>query len=273
MLTMEALSQTEIISIIILILFSGSIAGILAGLIGVGGGIVVVPVLFYLFTYLGYNEFIIMHMAVATSLFIIVPTSIRSALQHRNRGAFDNKVFKRWFIPLAFGSLSGSVVASFLSFEVLTLFFAVIAGFVSIQMLQNQKERKLPKIVFSIAPLFIGIVSAMMGIGGGTLSVPIMNFSGIEIKKAIGTSAAFGTVIAIPSSIGFIITGLSQSSLLPEYTIGYINWLFFILIVPVTLIFVPVGVKIAHKISQNILRRLFGLFLGITAVKMFSDLI
>ena len=114
MLTMEALSQIEIISIIILILFSGSIAGILAGLIGVGGGIVVVPVLFYLFTYLGYNEAIIMHMAVATSLFIIVPTSIRSALQHRNRGAFDNKVFKRWLFPLAFGSLSGSVIASFL---------------------------------------------------------------------------------------------------------------------------------------------------------------
>lgn len=270
---METLSQIEIISIVSLILLSGSIAGILAGLIGVGGGIVVVPLLFYLFTYLGYNEAIIMHMAVGTSLFIIVPTSIRSAVQHRSRDAFDNIVFKRWFFPLAFGSLLGSVIASFLSFKILTLFFAVIAGIVSIQMLLNQKETKLPSVIFSIAPFFIGIISAMMGIGGGTLSVPVMNFSGIEIKKAIGTSAAFGTVIAIPASIGFMIGGFSQSSLLPPFSLGYINWLFFILIVPVTLIFVPVGVRIAHKISQDILRKLFGLFLAITAAKMFSDLV
>ena len=266
----------NLISLILLTLFSGCIAGILAGLLGVGGGIVIVPLLYYVLNYLDYDQSIIMHVAVGSSLLIIVPTSIRSAIQHRNRGSFDQKVFRKWIIPLLLGTIIGVVLAGYATFEILTGIFASIAALVSIEMLLNRKTEKsktLPsKILLRVSPIFIGLISVMMGIGGGSLSVPIMNYSGIEMRKAVGTSAAFGTVIAIPGSIGFIIGGLGQP-LLPPLSIGYINLIAFGLIVPATLLTVPIGVNFAHRISQNKLRKLFALFLGVTAIKMFTDVI
>jgi len=266
----------NLISLILLTLFSGCIAGILAGLLGVGGGIVVVPLLYYVLNYLNYDQSIIMHVAVGSSLLIIVPTSIRSAIQHRNRGSFDQKVFRKWIIPLLLGTITGAVLAGFATFEILTGIFASIATLVSIEMFLNRKTEKskilLSKILLQVSPIFIGLVSVMMGIGGGSLSVPIMNYSGIKMRKAIGTSAAFGTVIAIPGSIGFIIGGLEQT-LLPPLSIGYVNLIAFGLIVPATLLTVPIGVNLAHRTSQNKLRKLFALFLGVTAIKMFTDVI
>ena len=266
----------NLISLILLTLFSGCIAGILAGLLGVGGGIVVVPLLYYVLNYLNYDQSIIMHVAVGSSLLIIVPTSIRSAIQHRKRGSFDQNIFKKWIPPLFLGTIIGAFLAVYATFEVLTIIFASIATLVAIEMFLNRKTKKskiLPtKILFQISPIFIGLVSVMMGIGGGSLSVPIMNYSGIEMRKAVGTSAAFGTVIAIPGSIGFIIGGLGQT-LLPPLSIGYVNLIAFGLIVPATLLTVPIGVNLAHRISQNKLRKLFGLFLGVTAIKMFTDVI
>ncbi len=266
----------NLISLILLTLFSGCIAGILAGLLGVGGGIVVVPLLYYVLNYLNYDQSIIMHVAVGSSLLIIVPTSIRSAIQHRKRGSFDQDVFRRWIAPLFLGTIIGAFIAVYATFEVLTIIFATIATLVAIEMFLNRKTKKykkLPsKILFQIFPIFIGLVSVMMGIGGGSLSVPIMNYSGIEMRNAVGTSAAFGTVIAIPGSIGFIIGGWGET-LLPPFSIGYVNLIAFGLIVPATLLTVPIGVNFAHRISQNKLRKLFGLFLGITAIKMFTDVI
>ena len=271
---MEILNQTDFL---VLIILAGSLAGVLAGLLGVGGGIVIVPLLYYVLNFLEFDQSIIMHVAVATSLFIIIPTSIRSSVEHRVRGSFDKNVFKIWLIPLAFGAGLGSVLAIYSSFMVLTLLFAVIASFVSIQMFfvkkDSEKNFTIPKSIFRISPFFIGLVSAMMGIGGGTLSVPIMNYSGIEIKKAVGTSAAFGTVIAIPASLGFMLGGLHQADILPPFSIGYVNWMAFLLIVPITLITVPIGVNLAHRSSQFLLQKLFALFLGLTALKMFGDLI
>ena len=266
----------NLISLILLTLFSGCIAGILAGLLGVGGGIVVVPLLYYVLNYLDYDQSIIMHVAVGSSLLIIVPTSIRSAIQHRNRGSFDQKVFRKWIIPLLLGTIIGTVLAGYATFEILTGIFASIATLVSIEMFLNRKTEKsktLPsKILLQVSPIFIGLVSVMMGIGGGSLSVPVMNYSGIEMRKAVGTSAAFGTLIAIPGSIGFIIGGLGQP-LLPPFSFGYVNLIAFGLIVPATLLTVPIGVSFAHRVSHNKLRKLFALFLGITAIKMFTDVI
>ena len=269
---MEIFSQ---IDFLLLIVLAGALAGILAGLLGVGGGIVIVPLLYYILNILGYNQSIIMHVAVGTSLFIIIPTSIRSSVEHRVRGSFDEQVFKLWFIPIIIGAALGSLLAIYSSFKLLTFLFAVIASLVSIQMFFSDSDRKIeiPKSIFRASPFFIGIVSAMMGIGGGSLSVPIMNYSGIEIKKAVGTSAAFGTVIAIPASLGFMLGGLHQADILPPFSIGYVNWMAFLLIVPITLITVPIGVNLAHRSSQFLLQKLFALFLGVTALRMFSDLI
>ena len=266
----------NLISLVFLTLLSGCIAGILAGLLGVGGGIVVVPLLYYVLNYLNYDQSIIMHVAVGSSLLIIVPTSIRSAIQHKNRGSFDQKVFRKWIIPLLLGAIIGSVVAGYATFEVLTGIFAAVATLVSIEMFLNRKTKQskvLPSnILFQVSPIIIGLVSVMMGIGGGSLSVPIMNYAGIEMRKAVGTSAAFGTLIAIPGSIGFIIGGLGQP-FLPPFSFGYVNLIAFGLIVPATLLTVPIGVNFSHRVSQNKLRKLFGLFLGVTAIKMFTDVI
>ena len=266
----------NLISLVLLTLLSGCIAGILAGLLGVGGGIVVVPLLYYVLNYLNYDQSIIMHVAVGSSLLIIVPTSIRSAIQHKHRGSFDQNVFTKWTIPLLVGAIVGAVLAGYATFEVLTGIFASIAALVSIEMFLNRQAKRskaVPsKTLFQIAPIFIGLVSVMMGIGGGSLSVPVMNYSGIEMRKAVGTSAAFGTLIAIPGSIGFIIGGLGQP-LLPPFSFGYVNLIAFGLIVPATLLTVPIGVSFAHRVSHNKLRKLFALFLGITAIKMFTDVI
>ena len=266
----------NLISLVFLTLLSGCIAGILAGLLGVGGGIVVVPLLYYVLNYLNYDQSIIMHVAVGSSLLIIVPTSIRSAIQHKNRGSFDQKVFRKWIIPLLLGAIIGSVIAGYATFEVLTGIFATIATLVSIEMFLNRKTKQskvLPSnILFQVSPIIIGLVSVMMGIGGGSLSVPIMNYAGIEMRKAVGTSAAFGTLIAIPGSIGFIIGGLGQP-FLPPFSFGYVNLIAFGLIVPATLLTVPIGVNFAHRVSHIKLRKLFALFLGITAIKMFTDVI
>lgn len=269
---MEIFSQ---IDFLLLIVLAGALAGVLAGLLGVGGGIVIVPLLYYILNILDYNQSIIMHVAVGTSLFIIIPTSIRSSVEHRVRGSFDKEVFRLWFIPIIIGAALGSLLAIYSSFKVLTLLFALIASLVSIQMFFGDSDRNITisKSIFRASPLFIGLISAMMGIGGGSLSVPIMNYSGIDMKKAVGTSAAFGFLIAIPASVGFMIGGYQIADMLPPFSIGYVNWMAFLLIVPITLMTVPIGVKMAHKSSQKGLRMLFALFLGITAIRMFSDLI
>ena len=269
---MEIFSQIEFLLLIIL---AGALAGTLAGLLGVGGGIVIVPLLYYILNILDYNQSIIMHVAVGTSLFIIIPTSIRSSVEHRVRGSFDEQVFKLWFIPIIIGAALGSLLAIYSSYKLLTLLFAIIASMVSLQMFFSNSNRSItiPNSVFRASPFFIGLISAMMGIGGGSLSVPIMNYSGIDMKKAVGTSAAFGFLIATPASIGFMLGGYQMADILPPFSIGYVNWMAFLLIVPITLMTVPIGVKIAHKSSQKGLRMLFALFLGVTAIRMFSDLI
>ena len=269
---MEIFSQ---IDFLLLIVLAGALAGVLAGLLGVGGGIVIVPLLYYILNILDYNQSIIMHVAVGTSLFIIIPTSIRSSVEHRVRGSFDREVFRLWFIPIIIGAALGSLLAIYSSFKILTLLFAVIASLVSIQMFFSDSDWNITisKSIFRASPFFIGLISAMMGIGGGSLSVPIMNYSGIDMKKAVGTSAAFGFLIALPASVGFMIGGYQMADMLPPFSIGYVNWMAFLLIVPITLMTVPIGVKMAHKSSQKGLRMLFALFLGITAIRMFSDLI
>ena len=272
---METIINSNLIGLVLLTLVAGAIAGILAGLLGVGGGIVVVPLLYYILTFLNYDQSIIMHVAVGTSLFVIVPTSIRSAIQHKKRDSFDARIFKKWFVPMVAGTIIGSIIANYASFKALTGLFASIALIVSLQMFLSSKKSnrnfKIPKFLYLIFPCLIGLISVMMGIGGGTMSVPVMNHLGVGMRKAVGTSASFGTVIAIPGTIGFIVGGMGNP-LLPPFSLGYINIMAFSLIVPATLLTVQIGVNYAHRISQLKLRRLFALFLGITAIKMLSDL-
>jgi uncharacterized membrane protein YfcA len=259
-----------------LLLLAGAVAGVLAGLLGVGGGIVIVPALYHIFSYLEVPDEVRMHLAVGTSLATIIPTSIRSVKAHHDRGSFDSTLFKSWIPGIVVGVLLGTWLATLAEFAQLTLVFATVALIVSLYMTFGSPEWKLrdglpANPANSIIASFVGAVSAMMGIGGGTLSVPILNLCGIPIHRSVGTAAGFGLVIAVPGTLGFIVGGWN-TALLPPFSFGYVNWLGFLLIVPATVLTVPFGAKLAHSLSQTGLRRVFALFLGITSLRMFIDI-
>ena len=254
----------------------GLFAGVLAGLLGVGGGIVIVPALYHVFSYLDVDPAIRMHLAVGTSLATIIPTSIRSVLGHRKRGAVDGALMRAWAAPILVGVLAGTALAAIGSSAGLMAVFAVVAMAVAVHMAFGKPEWRLADhlpggIGGQLLPACIGAVSAMMGIGGGTLSVPILSLFAYPIHRAVATAAGFGLLIAVPATVGFVFAGWSAPAL-PAYTIGYVSLIGFALIVPATLLSVPLGVRLAHWMSERLLRRAFAVFLGITSIRMFLDL-
>lgn len=258
-------------------LATGVVAGILAGLLGVGGGIVIVPVLFNLFDLIGIDPSVRMHLAVGTSLATIIPTSISSARAHHKRGSVDVDLLKSWGITIFIGVLAGTAVASVVEGDVLTGVFGVLALAVAYNMAFKKDgwsiTDHLPTgIVKHLIALFIGGFSAMMGIGGGTFSVPVLSACNYPIRKAVGTASAIGLIIAIPGASGFILSGLEVDNL-PFASVGYVNLIGFACIVPTTILSAPFGAKIAHTISTGGLRKAFALFLFLTALRMIYSLI
>jgi uncharacterized membrane protein YfcA len=258
-------------------LLAGAIAGLLAGLLGVGGGIVIVPALYHIFSYLDVADEVRMHLAVGTSLATIIPTSIRSVMAHNERGNFDRGLFNQWVPGIILGVLAGTWLANLASFHELTLIFATVALIVAVYMAMGSPDWKLreglpPNPVNSLVAAVVGAISAMMGIGGGTLSVPTLNLCGVPIHRSVGTAAGFGLVIAVPGTLGFIVGGWNNE-MLPAFSLGFVNWLGVLLIIPATILAVPYGAKLAHSLSQTGLKRAFALFLGITSLRMFTDII
>lgn len=253
------------------LLLTGAVAGILAGLLGVGGGIVIVPVLYHLFTLLGIDPEVRMHLAVGTSLAAIVPTSIISARAHYRRGGLRPDLLKPLIPGTLVGVLIGSLLSGYLSGQVLAAIFAVVALLVALNMtLERSLDLRdgLPGTAgTSLLGVFIGSLSTLMGIGGGTLSVPILNACRTAMHIAVGTGAALGVVISLPGALAYLVNGLDATNL-PPASLGYVNLLGLALIVPVTMLTAPWGARIAHAINANLLRRLFALFLALTAVRM-----
>lgn len=254
---------------------TGILAGVLAGLLGVGGGIVVVPVLYLLFSYLDIDPEVRMHVAVGTSLATIIPTSIRSVRGHARRGAFDGDIFRRWAPAIFLGAVAGTAIATAVDFAVLTGTFAMIALLVALQMgLGNPAWRLADSLPgpggATLLGAVIGGLSAMMGIGGGTLSVPTLSLFGVPIHRAVGTASGFGIVISLPAVLGFAWGGWGLTGL-PPGSLGYVNLLGLALIVPATLLSVPLGVRLAHALDPRGLRRAFAVFLGLTAARMLWD--
>lgn len=260
-----------------LLLLAGALAGLLAGLLGVGGGIVIVPALYHIFGYLDVDDSVRMHLAVGTSLATIIPTGFRSARAHAKRGSFDKELISTWTPAMITGVLLGTWTATLANFNVLTSVFAVVAIIVALYMGLGNPDWRLSNALpnrFWRQPIAasIGAISAMMGIGGGTIGVPIMSMFGVPIHRAVGTAAGFGMIIAVPATFGMILGGWGKTDL-PPFSIGYVNWLGFLLIVPTTLLLVPVGARLAHSLSQAGLRRAFAIFLGLTSLRMFSDIV
>ena len=254
-------------------LATGAVAGVLAGLFGIGGGIVIVPVLEGALGFAGVDPAIRMHIAVATSLATIIPTSISSARAHHARQSVDVSIVKRWWLFVLIGALLGAWIASQVHSRVLAMVFATFALLVAIKMLFFPDTKNLTDDVprnpaVTLIPTGIGCFSTMMGIGGGTFSVMTLSLFGVPIHKAVGTAALFGLVISLPGTLGFVFTGFEDPRL-PAGNIGYVSLIGFGLIAPATFFTAPIGAKIAHSFSEKKLTVLFGAFLVIAAIRLY----
>lgn len=250
----------------------GAVAGLLAGLLGVGGGIVIVPMLYVALGFLQVDESVRIHTAVATSLATLVPTAWNSMRSHRKRGAVDDAFLKAWGPWILVGSIAGVALGGGAKPAVLTTVFGAIALVVAIHMALVSAETRvadhLPKGVGRV-PMALGIggFSTLMGIGGGTLAVPLLTLFNYPIRRAIGTSSAVGMIVGIPGAVGFAIAGWGEPDRLP-LSLGYVSLVGFLMLAPTQTLMAPVGARLAHAIPQAAMRRVFALFLGIVATRM-----
>ncbi|WP_372655097.1 sulfite exporter TauE/SafE family protein [Halobacteriovorax sp.] len=252
-------------------LLLGVFAGTLSGLFGIGGGLVIVPTLLFCFRFLGFSPDLAIHMAIGTSLSIIVITSSNSVFSHHKRGGIDWKIVRKILIPLIIGTYSGGLISSKLSASLLETIFSVYVVLVSLKMFLDVKIDKIEKetsiIMYSIVGAIIGFKSAILGIGGGTISIPFLSWRGFSMKKAVGVSAALGLPISIVGSISYIVSGLKVTNL-PEQSLGYIYLPAFLGVILTSSFFAHLGAKLSHKLPQDKMRKGFAIFLSIIAVKM-----
>jgi uncharacterized membrane protein YfcA len=256
---------------------AGIFGGILAGLLGVGGGIVIVPALYFALSLTGMDPAQTMQLAVGTSLATIVFTALSSSWGHYKKGAIDFDLLKLWGPSILVGVVIGGYIGGKVSGLALIAVFATVAFLVSMDMIfrktaESDTPRHFSKPVWAALGVLAGGISAMMGIGGGTVCVPILNFLGYDIRRAVGTSAAIGFIIGLPGAITYIATGIGATGL-PPLSFGYVNLGAALIIIPMTVVFARVGVVLAHRIERRMLRLAFGLFLLATSLRMVMDLI
>jgi len=254
------------------LLATGVFAGILAGLLGVGGGIVIVPVLFFLFQSFGVSPESAMVVATATSLATIVPTSISSIRSHHQKGNVDFDLLKRWSVFILIGVLLGSWLVTRVDGTWLTGLFGVIATLSALNMLfrtgASALFQQLPgKAGQTVMGTSIGFFSSMVGIGGGTISVPLLTLYNYPAHKAVGTAAAIGLIISLPGALTMLLLGSTPSDA-PAGTFGLVNLIGFICIVPLTVLFAPVGASLAAKLDAAMLKKIFAIVLLITGLRM-----
>jgi uncharacterized membrane protein YfcA len=266
-----ATSFQELWPLVLVLAGSGVVAGFAAGLLGVGGGIVTVPVLEYSLRFAGVPEEYRMHVAVATSLAAIIPTSISSARTHHARGAVDWQLARTWGPAMVIGAAAGSVLASHAPQSLLALVFGSVALLIAAKMLLPLDHLR----VAADAPrgvggaglgTVIGGVSAVMGIGGGALTVPTLNLCGFPIHRAVGTAAFFGIFISIPGTIGYLLARPPVE--LPWATVGFVSLVGLAVIAPGSMLTATLGARVAHALSRRRLSQAFGLFLLVVGTRM-----
>jgi uncharacterized protein len=254
----------------------GAIAGVLAGLLGIGGGLVIVPMLIYVFGLQGIADDLVMHIALATSMASIMFTSVSSFMAHHRRGAVRWDIVRRIVFGILTGTFCGSYLAAAMSTQFLKGFFVVFLYIIALQLLVNKKpkaSRELPGPVgmFGTGNV-IGVVSSLVGIGGGSLSVPFMIWCNVVVHHAIGTSAAIGLPIAVAGTVGYVVNGWHLHSL-PEYSLGFVYLPALAGIASMSILTAPLGVKLAHSLPVDTLKRVFAVLLLIIATKLAYGLV
>ena len=272
---------TDILPLIAMLGILGGVAGFLAGLLGVGGGIILVPGLYFIFTMLqpdmGFDTAHLMHVAVGTSLAVIVPTGISSALAHYRRDNVDFSLVINIGSGIVFGAIFALWIASSLDGQSMKLIFAIVILMLAVIMIANParfriSENMPSQPLSSIAGFFIGWVSALVGIGGATLSVPYMSLHNVPMHRAIGSASVMGVIIAVPAAIGFILIGYEQVNL-PPFSVGYVNVMAWGLIMAVSVVFAPIGARVAHRCKPWNLRIIFAVFMVMVALNMWRDIL
>lgn len=275
---MEVLGDpSHLVPLVAGLLLAGAAIGFLAGLFGVGGGAISVPVFFEIFGSLGYPPEVAMPIAVGTSLAVIVPTSISSARGHHRKGTLDLEILRGWALPILLGVVAGSVIARYASPGVFQAVFVVVATINAAKLLTGGKGWQLRdtlpgQVGMRLAGAGIGLISAIMGIGGGAVSTLFLTLHGFPIHRAVSTSAGVGVLIAIPGTIGYILAGLGRGDL-PPGTLGFVSLVAFALTIPTSLLTTRFGVTLAHRLSRRALEVAFGLFLSIVALRFLYALL
>lgn len=265
------IDPATVITLVAALLFAGAAIGFLAGIFGVGGGAISVPVFFEIFGSLGYPSEVAMPLAVGTSLAVIVPTSISSARGHHRKGTLDPEILKVWAIPVLLGVLLGAGVARFAPPSVFQAVFVAVALLNAVKLLTGGKGWRLGetlpgRLAMRVAGFAIGLVSAIMGIGGGAVSNLFLTLHGVPIHRAVSTSAGVGVLIAIPGTIGYILAGLGRADL-PPFSLGFVSLAAFALTIPTSLLTTRFGVAVAHRMSRRALELAFGSFLTLVALR------
>lgn len=254
------------------LLIAGAATGFFAGVFGVGGGIIIVPVLYELFRILGVAEEVRMPLAVGSSLAIIVPTSIRSFRAHLEKGAVDKELLKAWAVPVILGVIGGSLIARVAPPAVFKSLFAGIAAFTSFRLLLAKDnwvlKSEMPRgFWLKVYGLLIGLLSSLMGIGGGQLCNVYMMLYRRPIHQAVATSSGLGVLISIPGALGYVYAGWPKMDLLPPFSLGFVSLIGVALFIPTSMLVVPYGVKLAHRLPKRKLEIAFGFFLLIVVLR------
>lgn len=256
---------------------SGVVSGLMAGAFGIGGGAVLVPVFYEVFGMLGVEEAVRMHLAVGTSLALIVPTSLRSFTSHRARGVVDMELLRSFYIPVPLGVVLASLMAAYISSAGLRIVFATINVLIIIRLLFNRDSWRIGtdipgNPVRGIIGAVIGYFSTLMGVGGGVMNNTFMMLYGRSMHQAVATSSGAGVLIAIPGTLGYIWAGWGVPGL-PIASTGYVNWIAVALIIPIAMIVTPWGVRLAHAASKRQLEIAFGLFCVLVSARFFWSLL
>lgn len=278
------LTTPQLLELVLLLLVTGALAGFLAGIFGIGGGAVLVPVLYECFRIAGVPLDARMPLCIGTSLAIIIPTSIRSWQAHHKRGSVDMDILKKWALPVLGGVILGSVIARYAPEKLFKVVFVGVAWSAAARLLLGKENWRLgdemPKGIFmKIYGFFIGLLSTLMGIGGGLFSNLLMTFYGRPIHQAIGTSAGLAVLISIPGALGYIYAGWPAASRFPEvaalqlpFAVGYISLIGAALVMPTSLLVAPVGVRVAHLLTKRKLEIAFGIYLLIVSSRFVVSL-
>jgi uncharacterized membrane protein YfcA len=277
-MTLLGIPAGELAVLVIAIMIAGALTGIFAGLLGIGGAAISVPVMYEVFRALGVADEVRMQLCVGTALALIVPTSIRSYYAHRAKGAVDDRVLKIWALPIIGGVVIGSFIAYFASSTVFKLLFVVFAALMAFKLIFGRESWRiadqLPGVgLTATVGVGIGIISALMGIGGGAYSAMFLTLYGVSIHRAVATSSGVGVLISLPGVIGYMIAGWPQQALMPPLSVGYVSFLAAALFAPVSVLAAPYGAKLAHSWPRRRLELAFAVFLLVVSFRFLASLL